>query len=130
MSSAHRVEPVRAAVDRLFYEHGLPLAIRSDNGSPFSSNGAAGLAHLSVDWLKLGIRLEFINPGQPQQNCRHERMHRTLKAETARPPAASSPEPQARFDAFCHNFNHNRRHEALGQRTPAEFYQPSPRPMP
>ncbi len=125
-----RIEPVRAAVDRLFHEHGLPLAIRSDNGSPFGSNGAAGLTRLSVHWLKLGIRLEFINPGQPQQNGRHERMHRTLKAETASPPAASLTEQQARFDAFRHDFNHNRPHEALGQRTPAEFYQPSPRPMP
>jgi len=125
-----RIEPVRKAVDALFREHGLPLAIRSDNGSPFGSRGAAGLTRLSAHWAKLGIRIEFITPGQPQQNGRHERMHRTLKAETASPPAASQAEQQARFDAFRHDFNHNRPHEALGQEPPAALYRPSPRCMP
>ena len=125
-----RVDPVRAALDDLFRSYGLPRAIRSDNGSPFGSTGAAGLTRLSAHWAKLGIRLEFITPGQPQQNGRHERFHRTLKAETARPPAASRDEQQARFDAFRHDYNHNRPHEALGQQMPAEHYRPSPRPMP
>lgn len=125
-----RVEPVRAALDDLFRTYGLPRAIRSDNGTPFGSSGAAGLTRLSAHWAKLGIRLEFITPGQPQQNGRHERFHRTLKAETARPPAASSDEQQARFDAFRRDYNHNRPHEALGQQMPAEHYQPSPRSMP
>lgn len=125
-----QIAPVRAAVDALFREHGLPLAMRSDNGSPFGSPGAAGLTRLSAHWVKLGIRLEYIAPGQPQQNGRHERMHRTLKAETAAPPAASKAEQQARFDAFRHDFNHNRPHEALDQQPPATFYRPSPRTMP
>ena len=127
---AEQIEPVRTAVDALFCEHGLPLAMRSDNGSPFGAGGAAGLTRLSAHWLKLGIRLEYITPGQPQQNGRHERMHRTLKAETAAPPAASKAEQQARFDAFRHDFNHNRPHQALGQQVPAAFYRPSPRTMP
>ncbi len=125
-----RIAPVRRAVDALFREHGLPLAIRSDNGPPFGSCGAAGLTRLSAHWAKLGIRLEFITPGQPQQNGRHERMHRTLKQETATPPAADKQQQQARFDAFRHDFNHNRPHEALGQIPPARFYRPSPRTMP
>ena len=125
-----RIEPVRTAVDALFREHGLPRAIRSDNGSPFGARGAAGLTRLSAHWAKLGIRIEFITPGQPQQNGRHERMHRTLKAETASPPAASQAEQQARFDAFRHDFNHNRPHEALGQKMPAALYQSSSRAMP
>lgn len=127
---AERIEPVREAVDQLFHDHGLPLAMRSDNGSPFGSRGAAGLTRLSAHWAKLGIRLEFITPGQPQQNGRHERMHRTLKAETAKPPAATRADQQARFDAFRHDFNDNRPHEALDQRRPAELYRPSPRAMP
>ena len=125
-----QAEPVRRAVDALFHENGLPLAIRSDNGSPFGSRAAAGLTRLSAHWAKLGIRLEYINPGKPQQNGRHERMHRTLKAETATPPAAGKAEQQARFDAFRHDFNHNRPHEALDQQMPALLYRPSPRAMP
>lgn len=125
-----RTEPVRAVVEEAFQTHGLPRAIRSDNGAPFASTGAAGLSRLSLDWLKAGIKLERIEPGKPQQNGRHERMHRTLKAETSRPPAASLAEQQARFDAFRHDFNHHRPHEALGQQPPADFYRPSPRPWP
>ena len=125
-----RIAPVRKAVDALFQEHGLPLAIRSDNGAPFGSSAAAGLTRLSAHWAKLGIRLEFITPGQPHQNGRHERMHRTLKEETVTPPAADKHEQQARFDDFRHDFNHNRPHEALDQKVPAAFYQPSPRTMP
>jgi putative transposase len=121
---------VQPAVDRLFCEYGLPVAIRSDNGPPFASSGAAGLTRLSVHWLKLGIALERIDPGAPQQNGRHERMHGTLKAETARPPAASPAEQQDRFEAFRRDFNENRPHEALGQVPPIRRYQPSPRPFP
>ena len=121
------VEPV---IDRLLREHGLPQAIRTDNGTPFSSTGPGGLSRLSVQWLKLGIRLERIEPGCPQQNGRHERMHRTLKAETANPPQASMKAQQARFDDFRHIYNHERPHEALGQIPPATLWQPSLRPYP
>ena len=122
--------PVEAAVDRLLQEHGLPERLLMDNGPPFAASGAGGLTRLSVKWLKLGIALERITPGRPQENGRHERMHRTLKAETSRPPAASPGEQQARFDAFREDFNHHRPHEALGQRPPASCWHPSPRPYP
>ncbi len=125
-----RSQPVRDAVDELFKEYGLPLSMRSDNGSPFASIGAGGLSTLSVHWVKLGIRLERIVPGCPQQNGRHERMHATLKAETTRPAAGNLAAQQARFDRFRAEFNHQRPHEALGQQMPAEHYQRSPRPMP
>ena len=123
-------EAVEAAMDRLFREHGLPRAIRSDNGAPFASTGAGGLSRLSVRWVKMGIGLERIYPGQPQQNGRHERMHGTLKAQTCAPPAATAAQQQDRFDAFRHEFNDDRPHEALGQRQPKQFYSPSPRPFP
>lgn len=117
--------------ERLFRQYGLPEAIRSDNGSPFASASAvARLSHLSVQWVKLGIRLERIEPGHPEQNGKHERMHRTLKQETARPPAASRSAQQERFDQFRSLYNEQRPHEALGQQTPAEFYRPSLRPYP
>ena len=125
-----RSQPVREAVDALFREYGLPLSMRSDNGSPFASIGAGGLSTLSVHWVKLGLRLERIVPGCPQQNGRHERMHATLKAETTRPAAGNLAAQQARFDRFRAEFNHQRPHEALGQQMPAEHYQRSPRPMP
>ncbi len=127
---AERSEVVQKAVDELFGEYGLPLAMRSDNGTPFASTGAAGLSVLSVHWVKLGIRLERIVPGQPQQNGRHERMHGTLKAETTKPPAANLVEQQARFDEFREAYNHHRPHEALGQQLPAEHYNKSPRQLP
>jgi transposase InsO family protein len=123
-------DAVQPAVDRLFRAFGLPVAIRSDNGPPFASTGAAGLSRLAVHWLKLGIALERIDPGAPQQNGRHERMHATLKAETARPPAETAADQQARFDAFRSDFNENRPHEALGQVPPIRRYEPSPRPFP
>jgi transposase InsO family protein len=121
------VEPI---IDGLLREYGLPAAIRTDNGVPFSSTGAGGLSRLSVDWLKLGIRLERIEPGCPQQNGRHERLHRTLKAETASPPAANLAAQQARFDQFLCVYNEERPHEALGQIPPARVWQPSSRPYP
>ena len=122
-------EAVQAKMDELFQEHGLPAAIRSDNGTPFASTGAGGLTRLSARWAKMGIRLERIWPGKPQQNGRHERMHGTLKPEACQPPAASTVDQQSRFDAFRDEFNQERPHEALGQRLPAECYRPSARPF-
>jgi transposase InsO family protein len=127
---APTTEGVRPCFERAFREHGLPLAIRCDNGSPFGSRGAGGLTKLSAWWLKLGIEPRFIRPASPQENGRHERMHRTLKAQTSTPPAADANEQQARFDAFREHYNQERPHEALGQRPPAEAYIPSHRPMP
>ena len=128
------VPPTGAGVDPvtegLLREYGLPDAIRTDNGVPFSSTGAGGLSQLSVHWLKLGIRLERIEPGCPQQNGRHERLHRTLKAETANPPAADAVAQQARFDRFLSVYNEERPHEALGQIPPARLWRPSSRPYP
>jgi putative transposase len=123
-------EAVEPVMDRLFCEHGLPQAIRSDNGPPFASTGAGGLSRLSVRWAKMGIRLERIYPGKPQQNGRHERMHGTLKAQACDPPAATATAQQERFDLFRDEFNDDRPHEALGQRPPVQFYGPSPRPYP
>lgn len=124
------VEGAMAAFTRAFEAYGLPQAIRCDNGSPFGSCGPAGLTRLSVWWLKLGIEPHFIRPASPQENGRHERMHRTLKAETSRPPAANAAEQQARFDDFRRHFNEQRPHEALGQVPPAQVYAPSQRKMP
>jgi transposase InsO family protein len=117
------------AFEQLFRERGLPKAIRSDNGVPFASpNGLYGLSKLSVWWLRLGIDIERIKPGHPQQNGRHERMHLTLKKEATRPPGVNSLQQQARFDAFVHEFNTERPHEALQMKTPAEVYSASTRP--
>lgn len=120
----------RHVLERVFREYGLPRAMRSDNGAPFASVGAAGLSRLSVWWIKLGITPERIEPGKPAQNGRHERMHKTLKAECASPPAANRNAQQRRLDEFRAEFNHQRPHEALGQTTPAAHYAPSPRPYP
>lgn len=113
-----------------FREFGLPSVIRSDNGPPFASTGAGGLTELSVWWIRLGIVPERIEPGKPQQNGRHERMHRTLKQAVASPPAASFYAQQRAFGRFRREYNQERPHEALGQRTPATFYAPSSRPYP
>ncbi len=122
-------EPVIAAFVRLFRDRGLPAAIRSDNGLLFASpNGLYNLSKLSLFWLRLGIAIERIQPGNPQQNGRHERMHLTLKQETTRPPAMTVLQQQARFDAFISEFNEERPHEALAMQTPAELYMPSSRP--
>ena len=121
--------PAFTAFERLFQERGLPLAIRSDNGVPFASpNGLFNLSKLSVWWLRLGIRIERIQPGRPQQNGRHERMHLTLKQETTRPAGANILQQQALFDAFVGEFNQQRPHEALDMKYPAQFYTASPRP--
>jgi hypothetical protein len=117
------------AFEQLFRERGLPAAIRSDNGVPFASpNGLYGLSRLSVWWLRLGVGIERIKPGRPQQNGRHERMHLTLKQEATRPPGSNSLQQQARFDAFVREFNFERPHEALEMKTPTEVYSASPRP--
>jgi len=123
-------EHVRPIFKAAFAEFGLPQAIRSDNGVPFASTGAGGISALALWWIKLGITPERITPGKPQQNGRHERMHRTLKAETASPPAATLKDQQDRFDRFRREFNQERPHEALGQKTPASFYGPSSRSYP
>jgi transposase InsO family protein len=119
--------PVFAAA---FQTYGLPRAIRCDNGSPFGSRGPGGLTRLSAWWLKLGIEPNFIHPASPQENGRHERMHRTLKAQTSRPPAASAAGQQVRFDDFRRHYNEERPHEALGQQPPANLYAASSRAMP
>lgn len=121
---------VRSAMERTFEAYGLPVAIRSDNGVPFGSIGAGGLSSLSVWWLKLGIEPRYIPPSSPQHNGRHERMHRTLKAETSRPAAANLKAQQMRFDAFQSHYNDERPHEALGQTPPASHWRPSPRRYP
>src|SRR5215471_6657803 len=124
-----REELAFTAFERLFAERGLPNAIRSDNGVPFASpNALFNLSKLSVWWLRLGIGIERIKPGNPQQNGRHERMHLTLKKEATKPAAANFLQQQARFDKFIEVFNHERPHEALDMKCPAEVYQPSPRP--
>jgi transposase InsO family protein len=125
-----RIEPSQAVFVLAFRRFGLPRAIRCDNGPPFGSTGAGGLTRLSAWWLKLGIEPHFIHPGSPQENGRHERMHRTLKAQTSRPPAADARAQQIRFDAFRRHYNEQRPHEALGQRPPHDIYTPSPRAMP
>jgi transposase InsO family protein len=121
---------VKGALERIFSEVGLPDAIRSDNGPPFGSTGAGGLSTLSVWWLKLGIEPRYIPPASPQDNGRHERMHRTLKDQTSKPPARTATEQQHRFDVFRCHFNEQRPHEALDQLPPAKVWQPPRRAMP
>jgi transposase InsO family protein len=121
---------VRPWFEWVFREVGLPQAIRTDNGPPFASLALGGLSALSVWWIRLGIRPERIRPGRPEQNGRHERMHRTLKAAAIRPAQATLVAQQRRFDTFVAEYNTERSHEALGRQTPASHYQPSPRPYP
>ena len=123
-------QPVQRTFERTFREYGLPDAIRTDNGAPFSTLAPGGLSRLAIWWIRLGIRPERIMPGRPDQNGRHERMHRTLKAETARPPQRSLRAQQNRFDRFRDEFNDVRPHEALGQATPASLYRPADRAFP
>ena len=115
--------------EQVFKEFGLPAALRTDNGVPFASpNALYGLSRLSVWWLRLGIRLERIKPGHPEQNGRHERMHLTLKRDATKPAAPNFLQQQARFDAFVECYNHERPHQALSMRVPGELYTPSTRP--
>lgn len=128
------LEPTTEAVwpwfERAFREYGLPLAIRTDNGPPFASRSLGGLSRLSAWWVRLGIRPERIEPGCPEQNGRHERMHRTLKHESAQPPRASLRAQQGAFERFQTEYNQERPHAALEQCTPADFYRPSSRQYP
>jgi transposase InsO family protein len=121
---------VRTIMEAIFSAYGLPEAIRSDNGPPFASTGPAGLSELSVWWTKLGIRHERIEPGKPQQNGRHERMHLTLKREAASPPSATARGQQGAFNRFRLEFNHDRPHEGIGFATPDSLYAPSAKPFP
>lgn len=123
-------EAVRPWFEWVFREYGLPEAIRTDNGVPFASVGLGGLSRLSVWFVKLGIRPERIEPGHPEQNGRHERLHRSLKEVTTSPPRGNMEEQQRAFDEFMDEYNLERPHEALGQKPPASVYQPSPRPYP
>jgi transposase InsO family protein len=126
--TAAEVQPI---LTRLFQDRGMPRAMRTDNGSPFAHRlGLGGLSTLSIWFLKLDIWPDRIAPGRPDQNGRHERMHRTLKRDVADPPAGTLAEQQARFDAWRDDFNMNRPHEALGQRCPDTVYEPSPRGFP
>ena len=123
-------ELTRAHFTRLFRTYGLPRRIRTDNGSPFASNALGRLSDLSVWYIKLDIYPELIEPGRPQQNGIHERMHRTLKQGTTHPPGSSLKSQQEKFDAFQKEFNEERPHEALQMKRPAEVYRPSLREMP
>ena len=117
-----RWQPVQAVFRGVFQRHGLPVVIRVDNGGPFASNGPAGLSRLSVWWLRLGIRVEFTRPGCPQDNGAHEQFHRVLKRETLQPAAHTRQGQQHRTSVWLKHYNHERPHEALGQRVPAKFY--------
>lgn len=119
---AQTTQVVRPAFDKIFTDYGLPQIIRVDNGAPFGSSGCCGLTRLSVWWVQLGIRVEFIEPGHPEQNAVHERMHRTLKEDTCCPPKWTCKAQQRRFDQWRDEFNYQRPHEALKMRCPAEVY--------
>lgn len=123
-------EPAQRVFEQAFKEYGLPLRIRTDNGSPFGANRGLAISKLSLWWMRLGIQHERISAGQPQQNGRHERMHRTLKETVCSPPGRSRRAQQQRFESFVRTFNHDRPHEALGMSVPADVYCPSNRPLP
>src|ERR1051325_1560638 len=122
--------PVEKAFERLFREYGLPDAIRTDNGVPFATIALGRLSRLSVWWIKLGIRPELIEPSHPEQNGQHERMHKTLKAETTRPPGRDEKAQQRKFDRWRREFNDDRPHESLQMEPPSTLYVPSPRQYP
>jgi len=124
------LERTQQLFERLFLEYGLPNRIRTDNGVPFASSAVARLSVLSVWWIKLGIYPELIEPGKPQQNGIHERMHSTLKREATMPPSSNLRAQQRRFDAFRAEFNEERPHEGIAMKRPAELYHPSVRQMP
>ena len=120
-------DAVKPVFEAAFCEYGLPAAIRTDNGPPFATTTVGSLSRLSIWWLKLGIIPERIEPGKPAQNGRHERMHRTLKRDTASPPKRTWRAQQKAFDDFLDEYNQERPHEAIDMRTPAELYAPSTR---
>ena len=124
------LEPTKAEFARVFREYGLPRRIKTDNGSPFAAATLGRLSQLSVWWLRLGILPELSEPGCPQQNGRHERMHRTLKAEATKPPGANAAAQQGKLNDFRQEYNQVRPHESLEMDTPAQWHQPSPRQMP
>jgi putative transposase len=128
--AGYTYEATRRRFERAFAAYGLPRRLRSDNGTPFAGNGVAGLSRLAVWWIRLGIVPERIAPGHPEQNGSHEQFHAVLKAETARPPAATRRAQQRRFHTFCAEYNHERPHEALANGVPASLYHASPRPLP
>jgi putative transposase len=128
--TAHTLAVTRPCFERAFAEYGLPDRIRSDNGPPFGGPGLGRLSTLAVWWIRLGIVPERIVPGHPEQNGSHEQFHAVLKAETARPPAATARAQQRRFHRFCVEYNYERPHEALRQAVPATHYAPSARPWP
>lgn len=125
-----RTERVLPIFTELFQRYGLPQALRTDNGAPFGSPGLGGHSRLSIFCLQLGIQPQRITPGRPTENARHERMHRTLKAETTRPPGEDFPQQQEAFDRFRTEFNELRPHAALGLETPARVYQRADREYP
>lgn len=128
--SSTAVECSKPVFTRLFKEYGLPWRIRTDNGVPFATSTLGRLSKLSAWWVRLGVMPEFIEPGKPQQNGKHERMHRTLKAATTKPPGANSRAQQRKFNTFRREFNDERPHEALDMARPAQLYQASKRQMP
>ncbi len=123
-------ELVKMRFERVFREYGLPEVVRTDNGTPFASRGLGGLGRLSYWWIRLGIHPERIEPGHPEQNGRHERIHKTLKDHTARPPAKTLAQQQRRFNEFCVEYNEYRPHEALEMHTPSQCYCSSTRVFP
>jgi transposase InsO family protein len=123
-------EQARCVFESVFRTYGLPRVLRTDNGTPFASQGLAGLTKLSAWWLRLGIRHQRTEPAHPEQNGSHERMHRTLKAETTRPARDTSVQQQERFDDFRDQFNKERPHEAIDMKRPADLYQVSERVLP
>jgi len=125
-----KMDPSFRVFERTFREYGLPEAIRTDNGAPFYTQGVFGLSMLTVWWIRLGIALERIRPGHPEENGRHERMHLTLKLSATKPPQANILAQQERFDEFVEEFNGERPHEALQMKVPAQVYKKSPRPYP
>jgi putative transposase len=128
--SSTRVAEAKPVFTRLFKAFGLPTRSRTDNGVPFATTPLGRRSQRSAWWVRLGIFPEFIEPGTPQQHGRHERMHRTLKAETTHPPARTRRAQQRKFDRFREEFNGQRPHEALDMHPPASCYEPSPRHMP
>jgi transposase InsO family protein len=121
---------LRAVCEAAMREYGMPSRIRTDNGAPFAGTGLLGLSKLSLGWMKMEIIHERIQPGRPQQNGRHERMHRTLKEETTKPAALTLRLQQKKFDRFRQVFNYGRRYEGLNNATPGNIYQPSSMTLP
>lgn len=129
LPSTH-AEPVHTVMTQLFQRDGLPDVLRSDCGTPFASHAIGRISRLSIWWIKLGIALERNTPGHPEQNAEHERMHRTLKAETTRPPQFDMADQQTAFDVFRDDFSADRPHEGIGMRRPGDLYVPSVRAFP